>query len=147
MTDDDEKLHGPFTLETNERYQRSKCHDCAFHLFIQGSTKNKITLSQVKEGQDKHISKALFEGIKVWMLLWMNDIKSEEELQILYDCMMALIQEKDFARHFDPTFPDKLMMFFVSKIWCLQDLVSPRLFCTLQVHGSLDIWNVNIEFK
>jgi hypothetical protein len=26
-------------------------------------------------------------------------------------------------------------------------LVSPRLFCTLQVHGSLDIWNVNIEFK
>jgi len=64
-TDDDQKLHGPFTLQTNDRYTSSKRRDCAFHLFIQGSTKNKITLSRVLEGRDSYIGKAITKESRI----------------------------------------------------------------------------------
>jgi hypothetical protein len=117
-TDDDEKLHGPFTLQTTERYQKSKSHDCAFHLFVQGSTKNNITISRVKEGQYKYIGKVLLDGIKKWMLSWTDSVESEEELQVSYNCLMALLEEDEFAVFFDSTFPDDVKTFLISKVWC-----------------------------
>jgi hypothetical protein len=132
-TDDDEKLHGPFTLQTTERFQKSKRRNCAFHLFVQGSTKNNITISRVKDGQDKYIGKAL---LKKWMLSWTDSVESEEEIQVSYNCLMAMLEEDEFATFFDLTFPDDVVTFLISKVWRHRDSFAHYKFMDHRTFGT-----------
>jgi hypothetical protein len=118
-TDNDSKLHGPFTAQTTAigRYKNSKHQDCTFHLFTQGFTKNKITSSRVKDGPNSYIGKALLDAIKSWMISWTNDVESPAELSLLRDLLLELIADKETWRHFDSSFPDDFLKFLIDKIW------------------------------
>lgn len=120
-TDNDDKLHGPYEKQVPSRYENGKHRLCCFHSITQGWPKNNITNNRVKQGPESYIGDAILEAIKRIVISWTNDIESPEELKVSYNILMALLNDKEYMKYFDESFPNDVITFVVKKVWIYRD--------------------------
>ena len=117
-TDNDSKMYGPYESQTvmKVRFINAMHRLCAFHGITQPLSTKDTSVLCIKDGC-KEIGFPILEAIKRIVLSWTNDVESAEELQVSYDCLIALLSNTELMQCFESSLANSVRIVVQKKIW------------------------------